>query len=399
MAVRTRITTTRPIQWRKVWLGFHLYLGLSLGLLFVLAGLTGSLLVFYVEIDEIINPTLQISVTQTQQQAKSYEAIFQAISQAHPERNASWRLEMPRNKQAMLMARYYKPVEKEGVSFAPLIDWVNPYTAEVVSSRFWGEFVMTWLFDLHYALLLDDTGKTLMGIAGLLLLIPIFTGLYLWWPASGKLRQALSIKRGASKPRFIFDVHKSNGVYSFLVLLLVIVSGVILELPAVFKPAINYLSPLYQTETNQSLYRNGYARITVDQAVAIAIALYPEAIVRWVETPEGQEGSYRIMLYQQGEASFRFPKTTVWINQYNGEILSTRNPRQEKLGDTFMNWLHPLHNGEIAGMSGRILIFISGFIPAILYVTGVIRWLQKRRAKRLHILKNNIGHEYHLKNH
>lgn len=377
----------RQVKWRKVWLGFHLYLGLSLGLIFVLAGLTGSLLVFYVELDEIINPKLQISATQAQQHAQSYESVFQAIRQAHPERNASWRLEIPRHNQAMLMARYYKPVEKTGLSFAPLIVWVNPYTSEVASSRFWGEFVMTWLFDLHYALLLDGTGKTLMGIIGFVLLIPLLSGIYLWWPAAGKLRQALSIKRRASKPRLIFDLHKTHGVYSFLILLLLLVSGVILELPTVFKPLINYLSPLYQAEAGQSLYQAGYSRISLDKAVAIATNRYPEAVLRWIETPDGQEGSYRIMLYQQGEPSFRFPKTTVWVDQYSGTVLSTRNPRQEQSGDTFINWLHPLHNGEIAGMTGRLLVFASGFIPAILYVTGIIRWLQKRRARRLHKVK------------
>jgi len=123
-------------------------------------------LVFYVELDEILNPNLHITAAQAQQQPQSYEAVFQAIRQAHPERKASWRLEMPHHKQAMLMARYYMPIEKAGLSFAPLIVWVNPYNAEVVSSRFWGEFAMTWLFDLHYALLLDEAGKTLMGIVG-----------------------------------------------------------------------------------------------------------------------------------------------------------------------------------------------------------------------------------------
>lgn len=180
MPAGTRLTNnSRQLPWRKVWLNFHLYLGLSAGLIFVLAGLTGSLLVFYVELDEIINPELQISELQTQQQPQSYEAIFHAIQKAHPERNAAWRLEMPRHPQAMMMARYYTPVEKTGLSFAPLIAWINPYTSEVVSSRFWGEFVMTWLFDLHYALLLDETGKILMGIIGFILLIPVISGLSL----------------------------------------------------------------------------------------------------------------------------------------------------------------------------------------------------------------------------
>lgn len=380
---------TNNANQRKAWLNFHLYLGLSAGLVFVLAGLTGSLLVFYVELDEIINPVLQISELQAQQPAQSYEAIFQAIQHAHPERSAAWRLEMPRDPQAMMMARYYTPIEKAGLSFAPLIVWINPYTAEVVSSRFWGEFVMTWLFDLHYALLLDETGKTLMGILGFLLLIPVLSGIYLWWPVSGKWRRAFSIKRHASPQRFIFDLHKTNGVYSLVILILLLISGAILDLHTTFTPVINYLSPMYKAEANRSNYQVGVPRISLDQAVEIATTRYPDALLRWIETPNGSSGTYRIVLYQQGEPSLRFPKTTVWIDQYNGAVLSIRDPREEQAGDTFMNWLHPLHNGEIAGMTGRIVVFISGFVPAILYVTGIIRWLQKRRAKRLHQLKTS----------
>ncbi|NOU14972.1 MAG: PepSY domain-containing protein [Methylococcaceae bacterium] len=379
--------SVRTASWRKFWLSFHLYLGLSAGLVFVLAGLTGSLLVFYVELDEIINPELQISELQSQQPAQSLEAIFQAIQHVHPERSAAWRLEMPRHPQAMMMARYYTPVEKAGLSFAPLIAWINPYTSEVVSSRFWGEFVMTWLFDLHYALLLDEIGKTLMGIIGFVLLIPVISGIYLWWPASGKWRQAFLMKRHASKSRFIFDLHKTNGVYSLVILLLLLISGAILNLHSVFNPVINYLSPMYQAEANHSNYQAGVSRITLDQAAAFANARYPEAKLRWIETPDGQVGTYRIVLYQEGEPSLRFPKTTVWIDQYSGIVLSIRDPKEEYAGDTFMNWLHPLHNGEIAGMTGRVVVFISGFVPAILYVTGLIRWLQKRRAKRIHQLK------------
>jgi len=31
-------------------------------------------------------------------------------------------------------------------------------------------------------------------------------------------------------------------------------------------------------------------------------------------------------------------------------------------------------------MTGRILVFITGLACPVLFVTGVIRWLQKRRA-------------------
>jgi uncharacterized iron-regulated membrane protein len=368
-------------KWRAVWLAFHLYLGLSVGFVFVLAGITGSLLVFYVELDEVINPQLQIAEQHSKEAPQTYEALYQSLRASHPDRYGFWRLEMPRHDQAMVMARYYKPKETEHLHFAPLIAWINPYTAEIVSNRFWGETVITWIFDLHYALLLDETGKTIMGIIGLVLLIPLLSGLYLWWPAPGKLKSALMVKSRSSKARLIFDLHKTNGIYSLSVLLIVLISGAILELPDVFKPLVNTLSPLYKTPSTQSVINPQLPRISLDKAVKVARTQFPEAVLRWIETPNSSEDTYKVFLYQDGEPSKRFPKTIVWIDQYTGKIVAIRNAKNDSAGETFIKWLHPLHNGEIAGLPGRIIIFASGIIPLILYVTGVIRWLQKRKAR------------------
>lgn len=370
------------LKWRPFWLNLHLYLGLSAGLIFTIVGLTGSLLVFYVEIDEFINPLLHISEVQTTH-PKPYEDILQALRTKHSERDKAWRLEIPRHPQAMMMARYYKPAETEHLHFAPLFAWVNPYTAEVVSSRFWGQTVMTWLYDLHYTLLLDLTGKTIMACIGGVLLISLGTGVYLWWPSAEKVKSALVFKRYASSARFNYDLHKINGIYSLIFLLLLILSGILLELPDFFNPGINRLSPLYEAKPNLSRYQNGVIRISVDQAVAIAQQQFPNASLRWIETPKGQDGSYRIMFYQYGEPSKRFPKSIVWVDQYSGNVLEIKNPVNNSFGDTFLNWLHPLHSGEIAGLIGRWLVFFLGFIPAILYVTGFIRWRQKYNAIKM----------------
>lgn len=360
----------------------HLYLGLSLGLIFVLAGLTGSALVFYVELDELLNPALQLSEEQANQQLQTYEAIYQALKQSQPERNGAWRLEVPRHGQAMVMARYYKAKEKEHLHFAPLISWVNPYTAEVVSTRFWGDYAMTWIYDLHYELLLDATGKILMGIIGALLLAVVFFGVYLWWPKPAKLKSALTFKPNASTERFVFDLHKVSGIYGVLMLILLLLSGAILELPDYFNPLLNAVSPLYRTPSHlTSEILAGKPRMNLDDAVNIAQNRYPNARLRWIETPENELGTYNIKLYQPDEPSERFPKTTVWIDQYSGKLLSVRDPMSQGFGDSFLSWMHPLHSGEIAGFAGRILVCASGFLPLILYVTGYLRWRQKRRAK------------------
>ncbi len=53
----------RTLQ-RATWLKVHLYLALSVGFLFALMGLTGSLSMYRVELDELLNPQLVIEQAQ-----------------------------------------------------------------------------------------------------------------------------------------------------------------------------------------------------------------------------------------------------------------------------------------------------------------------------------------------
>ena len=138
---------------RRTWLSIHLTLGLSIGALLVLLGLTGSILVFYLEIDQIINP--QIEPTTVPYEMPAQQDILDALQQAHPRRTDPWRIEQPMHDDWPIMARYYTPVESVGKNFAPLMLTVDPVTLEVTSSRLWGDYAMTWIYDLHYSLLLE----------------------------------------------------------------------------------------------------------------------------------------------------------------------------------------------------------------------------------------------------
>ena len=66
---------------------------------------------------------------------------------------------------------------------------------------------------------------------------------------------------------------------------------------------------------------------------------------------------------------------------YSGEVLTLRDPGRQSAGDTFLDWQHPLHNGEAFGLPGRILACIAGLLPTLLWVTVLMRWLHKHRAR------------------
>lgn len=364
---------------RRLWLEAHLYLGLAIGVFYALAGLTGSLLVFYVEIDRWLNPAL---VIQPGPVIQPYEKVLEALQKNFPERHRAWRLELPAAPDRPVMARYYKPAEKSHLAFAPLMVAVNPYTLEIINSRFWGDYATTWIYDLHYTLLLDKTGHTLMALVGIFMLLSLCTGIYLWWPRSGRWKKALAPKLRHGRARWVYDLHTLGGAYALVVLLAVSITGSVLAKPDWFHPWVAKTSPVFEAPETWSEPEQGLGRISMDQALQIAREKFPQGEPRWLESPDGEEGVFMVRLRQPGEPGNRFPKTTVWIEQYTGEVLAVRNPQANSAGDVFLDWQHPLHSGEAFGLAGRILVLLSGLVLPMLLVTGLVRWAQKKRAVR-----------------
>jgi len=366
---------------RRFWVLCHLYLGLGIGGVFALLSLTGSVLVFYIEIDRWLTPELRIVVPEAQPSA-SLQEMINALQQAHPQRQFSWRLEIPQRDDEALVARYYRAEETVHLDFAPLISAVNPYTLQVVSNRFWGQYPMTWLFDLHYTLLLGADGTTLVAVAGLLGLLSLITGMVLWWPSTGRWRKALTWRWRRGSARQIYDLHVLPGVYSVVLLFLLTVTGIILARPDWFTPLLEKTGALYQVPTLNSVRAAGQQRLSADVAWAAAQAVFPDAQLRWLHTPETDDGVYFMRFEQAAEPGRRFPISRVWVDQYSGEVLASFDPLSAGFADTFMAWQHPLHNGEAFGLLGRLLVALSGLLPMVLLTTGIIRWRQKSMASR-----------------
>lgn len=354
----------------------HLWLGLSIGALFALVGLTGSVLVFYPELDGMLHPALARTEPA---RPPSWQAVYDALRRDHPTRTGAWRIEVtPRG--GPIPIRYYRPVETKGRAFAPLMLWLDPHSLKAVRAGFWGDYPTSWIYDLHYRLLLEEPGGMALGILGFAILGMLASGLWAWWPRGEGWRRALMWKRRAVRSRRLYDWHKWAGIGGAAVLIVVTATGVLLDLPDQVRPVVARVSPLFAPPHH--VVQPLGSRLPLDTLLARAEAVLPGSQLAWIETPADAAAPLRVNLMVPGEPSRRFPRSNVWLDPYSGRVLAVRDERRDSAGDTFLAWLHPLHGGEALGSTGRWLVFVSGLLPAVLFVTGLWRWLIRRPRSR-----------------
>jgi len=72
---------------------------------------------------------------------------------------------------------------------------------------------------------------------------------------------------------------------------------------------------------------------------------------------------------------------TLYFDGADGAALGALEPGKGSAGDIFLQAQFPLHSGRIIGIPGRVIVSISGLLVATLSVTGVVIWMNKRRAR------------------
>jgi len=354
----------------------HLWLGLSLGGLFVLLGLTGSILAFYPEVDALLHPEIRVE----SEAAPDWDRALATVRTAFPDKQGPWRFEVT-DRPGAIPARYYDPPERAGHDFAPMMVWLSPDGGEVLRRDYWGEYAMTFVYDLHYRLLLGETAGKVLGWVSFALLALMLSGVWAWWPR-GSWAKALRIKAGTSRQRTLRDWHKTAGLSGLLFLLILTITGIMLELPGESDSALTTVGlPVEPAPLVTPPPASGSAPIAVSRAVEVAQQALPGARLAWIETPPAAGGLYRMRMQVPGDPSFRFPHSYVWIDAASGRIAQLTDARRAPAGTIVNNWLHPLHDGSAGGLAGRILIALTGLVPLVLFLTGWLRWRNRRQGR------------------
>jgi uncharacterized iron-regulated membrane protein len=373
---------------RKVFLQIHRTIGLFAGAIIVLVGVSGSIIAFREGIDEWLNASVMRVEIPPQPVYRPLDEILAAAAAAVPPDGKLERLTMPRHSASAAAITYMVETDDLDSYFYEM--FVDPYTAKVKGQRLYlhgdktlSQPLIPIIMAFHWTLLLGVNNAYMLGAVSILVFLSVLVGLILWWPLNGNWRLGLKVKWGASPERIAYDVHRSVGVYFAAILLVVLFTGVSM----IFKPATRAVATLFSPvradpDYGKSTPIPGRSPIGVGEAVTIADKVFPDGRLHWILLPSTPNAVYVVGKQSNDEPNRTKTYRNVGIDQYSGQVLHVQDRNNFTAGETFLEWLFPLHSGEAFGEIGRPVVLLIGLTPLTLYVTGFLRWRQKRRARK-----------------
>lgn len=356
---------------RKALFQFHLWLGLIVGLLWALQGLTGAALVFHREMDRwaigSVAPGPMVSldriVADTEARTGAEVTTVGIADQRGDILNVGFKDDGPRQLQV------------EAATGRPIRLRSNDPSTPLDGSAW------RWVYLLHESMLLHDRGETLIGISGLLLFSSLLTGVWLGFPKRGQWRQAVRWSGWKSVRAKLFGWHRLAGITAGLLLLVTIPGGIWMifasDLRAKLASVVAHTMPFKPTPVS------GLGNVIApQQALLRAQSHFPTATFVRLTMPAAASPAFVVRLRQPTETRVWSGVTAVTIDAASGQFLHIYDAVSAPLSNRFADAAFSLHSGEIAGVIGRILVMLAGLSLPALYVTGVWAWWRKRQRPR-----------------
>jgi uncharacterized iron-regulated membrane protein len=362
---------------RQLWAQIHLWIGLTLGVVGVLIGITGSILVYETQVDAAISP--QRYAVSGSDVALPYSAYIEGATQVLDSRIRATLVRFPQKAGLPVVVFARARGENGGVMRV----YLDPPTGRVLDVSPGGGFV-GWAHQFHEHLTLREYGgREIVGAVGIAMLISSLSGLYLWWPTCSRLREALLFRRGIALTR---NLHYFFGFYFALVLAMLSFTGIFLAYPDAGRNVVAAFGPVSPSmrNVNADTPSRGKA-IAPDQAAQIAKERFPNAQIVVIGLPQGARGAYRVGMNDSRDASIQpGGNTVVFVDPASGAVLRSADASVRSSGDTFLALQRSLHSGASLGVIGRVVICIVGFAPALFVITGLTMWLQRRRQRKVY---------------
>lgn len=332
---------------------------------------TGAALVFRIDLQRALHPHL--FTPRTTGPLADPVTIMESVSRAYPGHRLSG-VDAPTTARPTYLAYVTTPQQ-----FTTVL--IEPVSAEIL-----GELpersIVRALQDLHYDLMGGRTGRTLNGVGAAAVVVMCATGVVIWWPGRKKWRRALAIDFTRRGHRLLWEVHRAIGIWSVVLILMWAITGIYFAFPAAARSLIASVSPLTPNRAPASSASSaGVAPPSWREMIAIARREHPGGHVARVVLPFGERGAFLVMFAHRSPTPAGAELDSVFLDRLSGARLRT-DVTHLTLGDRLVRWIAPAHVGSFGGRAIHVLWFAFGLMPAVLFVTGFLMWVNRKLRGR-----------------
>lgn len=407
----------------SAWL--HLWLGLGSGIIVVIVSLTGCMYVFEHEIKDFIEdwrfvtpqekayllPSQLIGIADKEVKGKKATSVTfgdkdeaAIVGYFVPKKENKEEAQKTQQKQEKVnLASNNKPKDKEPKrkkrrSGTTINVYMNPYTGQVLNvksiSREDTDF-FRFMLNGHRALWLPyDIGRPIVGVAVLIFVVILITGIVLWWPTKWikSIRdKSFKIKWSATFKRVNYDMHNVLGFYSMFFLLFISLTGLVWSfgwyskslywITSGGKPLVESRESPKSDTTNVKAFHVS----TVDKVILKLAKENPQAAGILVSIPEKPSDPIGAFVYKKSNTFYNMDRFS--FDQQSLKDITIKTPfsgkyEEASVPDKIRRMNYDIHVGAVLGLTGKILAFFASLISASLPITGFLIWWGKQKFSK-----------------
>ena len=374
---------------RKLVAQIHLWLGLASGVIVFILGITGCIYAFIDEIRPLVYAD-KYFVWPAQKPGLLLSQTLHAAQEVYgPDKPVS-AIEIYNSKDRSLRFRAYRESPDPGIWYWEQKAYyesvfINPYSGELIAaenSEF--EFFRIILY-LHWSLLLsNDIGQPIVGIATLVFVISLFTGLILWNPknkSAARQRYWFRWKSTTKWRRKNYDIHNISGFYTTAFMLIIGLTGLVWAF-SWFDNGVQWLANAGKSYPKQSAVFSDTSCLKTEHPIDLIFSSvrknHPGAEAYHIYFPLSSQGVFNVLVQNRQVYNHVIEQ----YDQYTGEMLKAHYFTEKSPGEKLRGVNYEVHTGSILGLFGKILAFIASLVAASLPVTGFLIWRGRRKKLR-----------------
>ncbi len=387
--MREKKTKKGKSLYRKTNDWLHLWLGLASGIIVFIVSITGCIYTFQREIKDALEPWRFVEV-----EAQGFvppSRLLDTAAKYMPGKQASG---LTYSDATGAAAIGFVGKENGKRTFSAV--FLNPYTGEYLrTQQVLGEGTFDFfrfVIDGHRALWLPyEIGRPIVGVATLIFVVLLITGLVMWWPKrwnKSNRDKSFKIKWSGRFKRVNYDLHNVLGFYSLLLALALAITGLVYSFTW-FDKAVYFVASGGDIKEGHHHPHSDLANKDLEWTAATspldsawyATLAQVDRVGGMYMTPylKDEDDSYEILIYHNADSYY--DQSAFFYDRYTLEPLEMDGSKfsEAKFADRLEMMNYDIHIGAIGGLPGKLLAFFISLICASLPITGFLVWWNKRK--------------------